>query len=159
MTSEEELEKCLHAAYRLLKYRPRSRKEVEEGLRRRGFSAEAIERTVSRLDEEGLLNDHHFARAWVESRQSLNPKSRRLLELELKSKGVPSEAIAEAMIGVDDEETAYHLGLKKARKLTAADYVTFRQRLGAYLARRGYSWDVIARAVKRVWHETRNSSV
>jgi len=155
MTAEEEA-RCLRAALRLLKYRPRSRKELEERLRRRGFSPEAIAQTVLRLAEEGVIDDREFARLWVESRRALNPRSRRLLEVELRGKGIAPEDAAAAVEGLDDEETAYRLGVKRARSLAAADYATFRRRLGSYLYRRGFSWSLIARTVDRLWREVRS---
>ena len=56
---------------------------------------------------------------------------------------------------LDESETGHEdavaAGAKKARQLRALDEREFQQRLGAFLARRGFTWDVIAPAVKRLW--------
>jgi SOS response regulatory protein OraA/RecX len=42
--------------------------------------------------------------------------------------------------------------------LPLADYQSFRRRLGEYLRRRGFNYEVINHTVERVWQELGNSS-
>ncbi|MGB2854192.1 MAG: RecX family transcriptional regulator, partial [Dehalococcoidia bacterium] len=55
--------------------------------------------------------------------------------------------------GVDDEESAYRAARRKGHNL-GKDYETFRQKLGAFLGRRGFSYDVINRTIERLWQES-----
>lgn len=151
LAAEDARRQALDAALRLLGYRPRAEQELRERLTRRGFPAEAVEATLARLRECGYVDDAAFARAWVESRTGAAARGRRLLLHELRAKGVDPEVAARTLHEApDDLETARALAEKKARTLRGLDARTFRQRLGAYLHRRGFATDVIAAVVREL---------
>ena len=52
-----------------------------------------IEETIERLRENGLANDNKFARVWVENRNTFRPRSRRVLTMELRQKGLDDETV------------------------------------------------------------------
>jgi len=145
--------RCLDAAARLLAYRPRSEHELRERLRRRSFDDDSIESVISRLKDQGIVDDIAFARFWQESRTVFSPRSRWLIALELGRKGVAPEIIDEVLGQADDTENAYRAAMGKARKMAALDYDTFRQRLGEFLKRRGFGYQVIRSTTKRLWEE------
>jgi regulatory protein len=66
---------------------------------------------------------------------------------------VAREIIDQAIEAVDDEDTAYRAALSKARALSRCDYKDFRRRLGGYLQRRGFNYQVIGRTVNLIWQE------
>ncbi len=144
-------QRCYEAALRFLSYRPRSGKEVGDRLRRRGFPPETVEGVMGRLRDKGLLDDGAFARFWRESREAFRPRSRRLMEQELRWKGVDAPTAQGALEGVDEEENALRAGEKKARSLASLDRQDFRRKLGDHLRRRGFSWEVIRHTVERLW--------
>lgn len=144
--------KCLEAALHLLSYRPRSEAEIRQRLYRR-FEKETIDRVVLHLQERRIVDDAAFARFWTENRESFSPRSKRLLKMELRRKGIDSEVVDEVLEGVDDEESAYRAAQRKGHNL-GKDYETFRQKLGAFLGRRGFSYDVINRTIERLWQES-----
>ena len=146
-------ERCYHAAAHFLSFRPRSENELKERLAKRGFDSSNIREVVSRLREQGLLDDRAFARFWVDNRTRLGPRSRWLIGRELKQKGVSSEVIDHAVDILDDGETAYNAAATRASRLTGSDYRSFRLRLGQYLKRRGFSYDVIKETTDRLWQE------
>ncbi|MFA5307988.1 MAG: regulatory protein RecX [Dehalococcoidales bacterium] len=146
-------QRCRNAAVRFLAYRPRSEAEIRQRLLRRGFPDAEIEKTVARLKEQGLIDDIAFAHFWRDNRQEFSPRSRRLTELELKRKGLSTEAIEQAVSHIDDHESAYQAALARARRLSTEDYRDFRQRLGGFLGRRGFSYGVIDETTKRLWRE------
>ena len=55
-------EKAYEAALTLLDFHARSRKELEERLARKKFSAEAVEYAIGKLEQNGLVNDEKYAR-------------------------------------------------------------------------------------------------
>ncbi len=146
-------QRCLNVAIHFLGYRPRSESEIRERLQRRGFDNGSIEAVVTRLRERGLVDDVSFAQFWKENRDSFSPRSQRLTKLELKQKGVASDIIDQVVSAVDDNENAYQAALSRGRNLPRAEYQDFRRRLGGYLKRRGFSYEVIKHAVERVWRE------
>lgn len=142
-------------ALNFLSYRPRSRAEVSGRLQKRGASEEQIEAIVERLERAGFLDDEAFARYWVENRERFRPRGLRALRYELRNKGVRREIIEEAISDVDVSDGAYRAAEKKARRLSQADEQTFYRKLVAYLARRGFSYEVAREAARRHWAEKR----
>lgn len=146
-------QRCLNAATRLLAYRPRSEAEIRQRLQRRGFDSDSTEKTLARLKEQGLVDDIVFARFWKDNREAFSPRSRRLTKLELKKKGLNNDIVEQVVGEIDDSDSAYRAALSKARRLSTADYPDFRRRLGEYLGRRGFGYEVISETIKRVWKE------
>lgn len=148
---------CLAVALRLLSYRPRSEAEIRERLHRRGFNNDAVQKVIIRLKEQRLIDDAAFAQFWKDNRLSFSPRGKRLIEQELRQKGVVTETVDEVTEGLDDEAAAYEAGRKRARFLATSDYREFRQRLAAYLRRRGFGYEVISRTTARLWQERESS--
>ena len=145
--------RCRDTAARLLGVRPRSRDEMRRALTQRGFATATIAATLSELTGRGQLDDGAFARYWAENRSAFRPRSRLLTGLELKRKGVSEEIIGQAVGDIDDAESAYRVAGERALKVTYRDYPDFRRRLGDFLRRRGYSYEVIRETLARVWRE------
>jgi len=157
LTKADHFQSCLNAAFRFLSFRPRSEAETRQRLRLRGYADEEIERVISRLKQLELLDDATFAQFWKENRSSFRPRSRTMLKVELRRKGVESEVINEAIEDIDDAENAYKAAIARARTLPVADYQIFRKKLGGYLQRRGFNYGVINSTVKRAWQEQTGS--
>jgi regulatory protein len=141
-------------ALRLISRRPRSEFELRKNFERREVPVEIQDDILLRMREADLVDDWAFAREWVENRLAFRPRSARTLKDELRKKGVPREAIETALEDYDDERAAYQAAQKAARRWRALDWEEFRQRVGAYLARRGFDYSLISPVVARVWRET-----
>lgn len=158
LAEEEAFEDARERALRFLEPRPRSTTEVRQHLHKKKIAPDVIEKVVSRLTEAGLLDDAAFAKYWVENREEFRPRAGRALRFELKRKGLPDSAIKEATAGVDEEESAYRAGLARARRWSELEYREFREKLGAFLVRRGFSYEVARHAVERLWQAARAAS-
>ena len=162
--SEAEIERLkqqdtLEIAYQkmllFLSYRPRSEAEVLRRLNEHGYLAPVVEATIQRLKENHLLSDSQFAQAWVENRSTFRPRSKRMMAMELRQKGVEEDDIEQALAETEDESSlAYQAAAKYARRLAGVDWETFRKRLGAYLMRRGFSYGTISPILRQVWEST-----
>ncbi len=150
-------QRCLNAAIRYLGYRPRSEAEVKQRLQQKGFDIDCTEKTIAELKEQGLIDDATFARLWKENREAFSPRSRWLNRLELRRKGLNDNIIEQVISEVDDSDSAYRAALSKARHLSSSDYQLFRRRLGDYLKRRGFGYEVINETVQKVWKGHGNS--
>ena len=146
-------QRCYNAAVRYLGLRPRSESEIRQRLQRYGHDNDCIDRTVDRLKEQGLVDDSAFAEFWKENRETFSPRSRWLTGVELKRKGLDDSIIEHAVKDVDDTDNAYRAAMSKAGRLSSSDYQDFRRRLGDYLNRRGFTYDIINTTVDRVWEE------
>lgn len=153
LTESDNYQRCFDAAARYLSYRLRSEAELKERLHRRGFDHDCIEAVVTKLKEQGLVDDLAFARFWRDNRQSFSPRSRWLTRRELKRKGVAEETTNQVVATIDDSESAYRAAQGKARRLSGCDYQRFRQRLGGYLRRRGFSYTVINNTIEQMWQD------
>jgi regulatory protein len=159
LTGKDHYQRCLNASIRYLGYRPRSEAEIKQRLQRHGFDAENTAKALSFLKKQGLVDDTAFARFWKDNRESFSPRSRRLMGWELRRKGLSSDIIEQVTGEIDDSESAYRAALSKVRRLSPIDYRDFRRRLGEYLGRRGFGYDVINATVSRVWQERQGSTV
>lgn len=145
---------AMASALRLLSYRPRSEREMRDALRAKRIPEAIAGETLDRLRELRLLDDEAFAEAWTESRQRNSPRGRRLLLAELAQKGVEREVARQSVASIDEEDAAVRAGRKRARTLRNLEFGDFRQRLGNFLARRGFGLEVCETAVKQLWAET-----
>jgi regulatory protein len=151
----EALEDAHEKALRFLEPRPRSTTEVRQQLQKKGVAPDLCEAVLARLTEAQLLDDAAFAKYWVENREQFRPRAGRALRFELRRKGLSTEAIAEALASIDEDESAYRAGQERARRWSGLDPREFRDKLGAFLVRRGFSYATAKRAAERLWTETR----
>jgi regulatory protein len=145
------------AALRLLSSRSRSENEMRTRLAMRGVDPPTIEAEIERLRSSGLLDDQKFAESWVEDRKRVSPRGRRMLRYELLGRGIDPESAERATTDVDDESTALGLARERGRRAQAASYESFFARVGGFLRRRGFDYDVTARATRQAWQELRDA--
>lgn len=152
----EQQQRAYGDALRLLNYRPRSAAEVRGRLGRRGYDPEQVEAVVSRLQEQGLLEDRAFARLWVENRRLSSPRGRQRLAAELRQKGLAAEVIADVLAEAADEDEAaqaLELARGRARALSGLERPVFLRRLQGFLSRRGFSSELVLQVARQVWEE------
>jgi len=153
LAKSDNYRRCLNAAAHYLSYRPRSESELRGRLYQRGFGEDSVEAVIAKLKKQGLVDDIAFAQFWKDSRETFSPRSRWLTKLELRRKGVAEEIMDKVVDTVDDNDSAYRAALSKARSLSLSDYQDFRRRLGSYLRRRGFRYEVINHTVGLMWRE------
>jgi len=153
LADDNTLQRCLDRAYHYLNYRPRSEAELRQQLHQQGFENTVVEEALSKLKEQNLVDDLAFARSWRDARLSFRPKSKRLIERELKDKKVAAEIIDETTKDIDDENNAYKLGRGRLPGLAHSDYHEFRRRLSNYLHYRGFAYEIIKRVINALWQE------
>ena len=147
----------MEVAARFLATRPRTRWEVERRLRRGGTAEPEIAAALDRLAELGYLDDTAFARWWGEQRDRHSPRGRRMIEMELRQRGVPREVIeayreehadparSPEDIGLpgDEAERAREALVKHLKGRPMPSDAKAVQRVGMYLMRRGFDADVV----------------
>lgn len=156
LLADDERARATDAALTFLSYRARSEREVRDRLRRGRYSQEAIDHAISRLRDWRYLDDEDFARRWVENRSAHRPRGRRLLQQELRQKGIDSETVRDVIDESDLDEVAAATALARQRvpSYRGQDPLTVRRRIGGYLARRGYGFDVVRTALNTALGET-----
>ncbi len=141
--SVREIRDYLYKKTLTTKYRSKKTGEIKE---RDGYAPDLTERVLVRLIEKNYVNDENFARWWVENRNQRKGSSLRKLRSELQAKGV-DKVIVDTIIDEsdrhDDDEIQKIIAKKRAR-------YTDDDKLKAYLARQGFSYDDIASALNSV---------
>ena len=131
----------------------RTRQELRRSLLARGFVSGAVEATLDRLAESGLIDDRRYAERAVEV-SAARPVGVYAVRRKLRAKGV-AEADAEAALGALDDEQQSQAAQAAARSLLRR-YAQLparegRAKLSQALARRGFSWEAVRAAVDKVW--------
>jgi len=156
---QDALEVATVKALRFLSHRARSEKEVRQKLRDHGFDDEQTDAVVQRLKDNRLIGDEQFAADWIDNRSTFRPRSRRVMALELRQKGVAEDVIDDALNdAAEDSILAYEAARRYARRLAGLDWQMFRDKLGGFLARRGFPYGTIAPVVRQVWDEMKQQN-
>lgn len=144
---------ALRYSFLLLKFRPRSVREMEFRLEKKGFSRAVTGGTVAFLKSKKFLDDASFARAWAQSRAARSYGLSRIGR-ELSCKGVDEDLAGQALgrlVADGYSETKAALELVSARKsslLRDKDALKRKRRLFAFLSRRGFSPGVVSDVIK-----------
>jgi regulatory protein len=153
--------KVYDRALNMLALRARSSAELARSLVQKGEPKELVDAAVSRLHEQGLLDDAAFAQSFTRAKVLGAQLSKRRVQQELARKGVARE-VTDAAIAtvfeeeqVDQREVVEQAARKKLRSLKKAEPAVRRRRLYAFLARRGYDGEDIRRAMEAVGEELR----
>ncbi|HKO15030.1 MAG TPA: regulatory protein RecX [Gemmatimonadaceae bacterium] len=141
-------------ALNMLAARPRSAAELRRLLVRKGEPADQVDAAIQRLTGAGFLDDASFARQFARSKALGAGLSRRRLQQELARRGVARATADDAVVdvfaeeGIDEQAAIERVAAKKLKTLARLDPQVQRRRLYAFLARRGYDSDDIARVVR-----------
>lgn len=151
-----DLSKAYNQALRFLTTRARSVKETKENLKKKGFDPGVIEKTVSKLKQENLLNDMEFAEMFVESRERFRPKSRFALGYELRQKGISQPTMEKVLGKINDSASALKAVRSKLHLWQHLDRETFRKKAMNHLKSRGFSHEVSVSACEQGFYPEDN---
>jgi regulatory protein len=144
---------AMDAALFLLKFRGRSEKELGERLAKKGFEAGISSATIARLKELNLVNDESLAKGLTEGGRRAGRGEIRLRQ-DLWKRGIPRDIIQRVLseqplegenVPPDESARARDALAKRLKrfKTEGLDRRTIYGRLGGYLARQGFSPDVV----------------
>jgi len=155
LKEKDQIEVAHELALNFLSYRPRSTAEVQRQLTEKGFDAQIVEGVITRLSRSGLLDDESFVRYWVENRDTHRPRGCRALRYELRQKGVANTVIDAELADYDESDAAYRAAYARAQKLVrqSEENDAVREKLLAFLHRRGFSFGTARDAVDQVFAE------
>ncbi len=150
-------------ALRFLSYRPRSEKEVRDRLKLKiqnskvkitTQNSKVIDGVIQKLKEKKFINDEEFAKGWIESRLRFKLRSLRLIKMELKQKGIDTETINNLIndegLMINDLENAKKLIEKRIERLKGLNRQKIYEKLGRYLASKGFNWDIVKKSIDEV---------
>jgi len=156
---------ALELALRFLGTRPRTRWELERRLRAAGADA-VLDHVLARLAELGYLDDDAFARYWSEQRDRHAPRGRRMVEAELRQRGVTRDVIerlrSEPAARRQEDKGLPETEEQRAR-VALESHLRGRplpndrkavQRIGMFLMRRGFDGETVRAVLRKAGQDT-----
>lgn len=141
---------CHERALGLLAVRPRTRRELDQRLRRAGFEATEIDDVLTRLEGVGLIDDRDFAKTYAEHAFRVKRAGVRAISVGLAAKGISRELVEEVTQqepGQEESRAAELAGLVAGR-LGGLDPAKAFGRLSSLLMRRGFSPEMARKAAR-----------
>ena len=136
----------------LLKSRPYTEKRLREKLEEGLYPAACVKEALDYVKSFGYVDDVRYAGDYIEEQK--DRKSRRMIEQDLKNRGVASEIIKDALAsvdqngeGVDEEALARRLLEKKHFSPEEADWKEI-QKMAAFLYRKGIGADAVRKVLQ-----------
>ena len=150
LTRRNRKETAYREALKSIARRPRTELELRRRFERSGLSEVEQESVMESLRQAKLVSDADFAAAWLENRMAFRPRGAWALRVELRARGVPAEIIEAALTNFDEQQAAIQAARQGLRKYAHLSPELFRQRLSAYLQRRGFQHPTIEALVERL---------
>lgn len=155
---DPEAQQAKRAAVALLAHRARPRSYLEQRLGKRGFSPAAIQSALDALARAGYVDDAQFAADRIEGLLARSRQWHPALVDRLIADGLDPElaqqAVSERLAGEDQRQWACEVARERMRTIGPCDDRAARNRLGAYLSRRGFDPEAIMAALEEVLPET-----
>jgi len=128
--------------------RPRSSQELRMYLKKKNVDTEDSTKLINEISKLGYQDDFRFTTWWIEQRKAKN-KSNRFISNELRSKGIDSGTISDALNDSGETDEARMINLINKKNLLQK--YPEKQKLVTYLMRQGFSYDVIKQHILTNW--------
>jgi regulatory protein len=157
----DNFDKLYDKTLRFLSFRPRSEKEIREYLTKKKSNDLTTKKIVEKLKEHKFLNDMEFAKWWIEQRTRVKPRADRVIKFELTQKGIEKEIIDSLLTGSFESDLKKAEGLAEIRMkrlIRIEDRKKVYEKLGRFLASKGFNYDIIKEVIDRTFAKEYNKS-
>ena len=140
----------------------KSKDQCRKILAKRGIDTEIAERILDRFEEAQIIDDVMFARVFTNSRIKTKGLAKSAIARELREKGIAQPIIEDALVDLDRESElsrATELAVNRVRRMAGLEREVILRRLSGFLARKGYSGEVVQSATKTALLEAVKSEV
>lgn len=136
------------SAVNFLALKLRTSYEIEQKLCELGYEQDTIERVIDNLKEIDYIDDYKYAVKFLTEKTKLNPKSIKMLSIELSNRGIARDIINKVLeeFDVDEDSVALELLKKRYSKYTSFDEKII-NKMRSFLASRGFSYQQVSRAI------------
>jgi regulatory protein len=127
-------------------YQERCIRDVEEKLKDWAVQKKLIPGIIAQLQNESILNEERFARAYTRGKFRLNKWGRQKIEFELKIRGIPDAMIAEGLKEIDEEEylqVLQDLIIVKHKDARPEKDLNIREKIINFAVGKGYEMDLV----------------
>lgn len=131
-----------------LSFCDRSKKELIDKLKEKGYQDSEIDEALDKLIDYGYLSDERYALSYIKGH--IQSRGSRRIALELSGKGVPADMTRMLLseLEIDEEESVRQLLKRRYADIDFEDEAQVR-RMYAFFARRGFCYEDIRRAVSK----------
>lgn len=142
----DEAKKAREKAVYYLQFSGKTESELRKRLAEQEFSPASVDSAIEFVKNYRYLDDEAYARRFVE--RNGNKKSRKQMLYELSQKGVSRDILDMVFEDMEVDEEAQILVLLEKRKYPGEDATREeKQKISAFLARKGFSYDAITSAM------------
>lgn len=150
---EDNKKRAFHVSLHYLSYRRRTQWELEEYLKKKGFSEEIISIAVEKLKYYNMIDDEAYVKSYIAEKKLGNPVGRKKLIFDLEKKGIHKELL-NSIDQYFTQEDEYHQGKKlavkynkKYRKISPKERA---YKIGQAGQRRGFSWEIMKNVIQEI---------
>ena len=150
ITFESEASTAFEKAVDLISKTPKTRKQVYDYLKEKGYLPKLCESAVNKLIEYRYIDDEQYARSYVNCYSQKYGKKK--MEFMLAQRGVSHQIIEQVLLELDSQnDVAIEIAIKYMNKKekTQQNY----DKLCRYLASKGFGWDDISTALNYIKKE------
>ena len=160
--ADEQTKQAIITCLRLLAASPKSGQELKKKLVDRGYSAEIIERTLSDLKSQGVLDDTIYARDLMARFTLGKGVGRYKIAFELKRHGISKKIIdelLETLTHEDEAERAFAQAKLKWGGWFRLDSQKRKKRLYDFLIRKGYDFQIAQDILQKLSKESLDDEI
>ncbi len=142
--------KSIDYAFFLLNLRDQSVGEMRNKLKKKGYERAEIDETIKTLKEKKFLDDERFVENLIRTKLEIMNFGKQRIWQDLKKKFIANDLIDEALSNIekdDEKESAKEAMRRYVKKRGQPKEYKDKQKLIAYLQRRGFSWEVIEKII------------
>lgn len=147
---ESEKLTALDKALKHISVTMKTEKEIRDFLRRKGYLQEVSDYVLDKMKDYGFVDDETFAASYIES--ASKRKGSRLIQLELRQKGVDGQTIDDALSALDDETESAKRCLERYMRGKPFDEATIRKAYRNLLSK-GFDYDTAKQAIESLKDE------
>lgn len=148
----EDREKALNYAMSLLSKKDRTKKEMIDKLRDKGFDEDITNHVLNKLSEYNYINDENYCKRYINDKIKFSKYGINKIKAKLYNKGVDRDIISREIVKIDNDlelENALLYARKKLNSIKEKDSYKIKAKLSNHLATKGFNYDT----VKKVFSE------
>lgn len=147
---ESEKLTALDKALKHISVSMKTEKEIRSFLKKKGYLEEVANYVLEKMKDYGYVDDETYAASYTES--ASKRKGSRLIQLELRQKGVDEQIIDSALSSLEDETESAKRCLEKYMRGKSFDEKTL-QKAYRNLLSKGFDYDTCKRAIESLKDE------
>ena len=157
---DSQKKQAMIVALRTLTASPKSRMEITQKLKEKGFPSEVISETLGGLEKSGFLNDKSYAQNLTLKYTQGKPSGSRKIQFELKRHGISGKVREVILSGInpeDEKQRALEVASARWERLHNLDIQKRKKRVFDLLLRRGFDFSIVREVIENLHTGTKNA--